>query len=38
MYEYNIKKAAEDRGQFKVTLAAEQDKYAKELSACKAEI
>ena len=38
MYEYNVKKAAEDRSEFKVTLSAEQVKYSKELSACQAEL
>ena len=38
MYEYNVKKAAEDRGEFKATFAAEQVKFSKELSACKVEI
>lgn len=38
MFEYNVKKSSEDRKEFKATLAAAQENYAKSLEACKAEI
>lgn len=38
MFEYNVKKAAEDRKEFKVTLANEQENHAKEIQKKKDEI
>ena len=38
MFEYNVKKASEDRKQFKITLANCQDSYNKNVDDLKEEI